>query len=629
MTSLLQTGTLFPCMPQRRVTFLPDRRSSVFDECVSLRDAALELGIVIESSCAGIGTCGECRVHVEAGATSPTATEMALLTPDELARGIRLSCQALVQDDCTCTILPEFRVAGDQILEHGLTSDFPLDPDCTKLALHVPPPRLGQKYFDLEALLSAVSLQLSAVSPSPSLNLIRKIPSVLRANDHEVTAVVDQGRLVAVEPRDTSSCLFGLAVDIGTTTVVTKLIDLRTGEVRAVSSALNAQEAYGADVITRTKYLIEHAGGLGLLHRLIIDQINRLVEEVCQKAGVHACDIYKAVLVGNTIMQHLAIGVDPRHLAAAPYTPAFQGPATIQAAEIGLSINEAGSIYFLPNLGCFVGSDITAVLTTLHVETSDKPQLVIDIGTNGEMVLGSRDGLYCCSSPAGPAWEGATISWGMRAAHGAIERIDVSEGDLAFRTIGNLPPLGICGSGLMDLLALLVRARLVDETGRLLSPEEFPPGAGLSLAARILPNRERGPSFRIAEVSEGKWIELTQRDVRELQLAKSAIASAINILLKERGLTARDLSRVYIAGAFGNHIRGQDAVDIGLLPGIPVERIHFVGNAAVAGAEAVIRSKQARAKAEALAGMIEYVELAGRQDFQDEFSAALLFPEVD
>ncbi len=326
-------------MPQQRVTFLPDRRSSLFDEGVSLRDAALELGIVIESSCAGIGTCGECRVQVEAGATAPTPTELALLTPDELEQGIRLSCQALVQDDCTCTVLPESRIAGDQILEHGITSDFPLDPDCAKLALQVPPPRLGQKYFDVEALLSAVSRQRSAVSPSPSLNLIRKIPSVLRANDNEVTAVVDQERLVAVEPRDTSSCLYGLAVDIGTTTVVAKLIDLRTGEVRAVSSALNAQEAYGADVITRTKYLIEHPGGLGLLHRLIIEQMNRLVEEVCSKADVVSCDIYKAVLVGNTIMQHLAVGVDPRHLAAAPYTPAFQGPATFRIRPAALPIH--------------------------------------------------------------------------------------------------------------------------------------------------------------------------------------------------------------------------------------------------------------------------------------------------
>jgi uncharacterized 2Fe-2S/4Fe-4S cluster protein (DUF4445 family) len=216
----------------------------------------------------------------------------------------------------------------------------------------------------------------------------------------------------------------------------------------------------------------------------------------------------------------------------------------------------------------------------------------------------------------------------MRAAHGAIERVDLAGEEFALRTIGNLPPLGICGSGLMDLMALLVRTRLVESTGRLLNPEDVPPGPGFRLSARIVPNRERGPSFRIAEASEGKWIELTQRDIRELQLAKSAIASAINILLKERNLTASDLGRVFIAGAFGNHIRGQDAIDIGLLPGVPVERIHFIGNAAVAGAEAVVRSKQARAKAEALADMVEYVELAGRQDFQDEFSAALLFPEV-
>jgi len=607
------------------VTFLPDRRSSLFDEGISLRDAALELGIVIESSCAGIGTCGECRVECHAGGTPPSSTELDVLSPDELARGIRLSCQALVQDDCTCTILPESRTAGDQILEHGVASSFALDPDCTKRPLHVPPPRLGEKYFDLEALLSAlVSGPRAAVSAQLPLDVMRAVPSVLREKGQSITAVLDQQRLLAIEPGDTASLLYGVAVDIGTTTVVAKLIDLRTGDVRAVSSALNAQEPYGADVITRTKYLIEHPGGLAALQRLIVEQINRLVAELCDKAGVSRSGIYKAVLVGNTIMQHLALGIDPRHLAAAPYTPALQGPVTIPAADIGLSINQAGVAYFLPNLACFVGSDITAVLTTLNLEESSDLQLVVDIGTNGEMVLGSKDGLACCSSPAGPAWEGASISWGMRAAHGAIERIDLSDGDLAFRTIGNLSPIGICGSGLMDLLALLVRNGIVDTTGRILNGDEI---EGRCLGTRIVSSRERGNNFRVAAVGEDKWIELTQRDVRELQLAKSAIASAINILMKERGITPGDISRVHIAGAFGNHIRGQDAIDIGLLPGVPAERIHFIGNAAVAGAEAVISSREARRKAEALAAMVEYVELAGRQDFQEEFSSALLFPE--
>ena len=372
-------------------------------------------------------------------------------------RGIRLSCQALIQGDCTCTILPESRAAGDQILEHGLSSDFPLDPDCTKLALNVAPPRLGQKYFDFEAVLQAVSGQWSAGTVQPSLSVIRTVPTVLRASDHHVTAVLDQNRLLVLEPGDTSSRLYGLAVDIGTTTVVAKLIDLRTGEVCAVSSALNAQEAYGADVITRTKYLIEHPGGLDLLHRLIIEQINRLAEDLCNKAGIQASEIYRAVLVGNTIMQHLAVGVDPRHLAAAPYTPAFQGPVTIQAVRArAVDQRKRLPFTFFRTSPAFVGSDITAVLD--NSSTSRLPTSRSSSSTSAltaRWCSGQATGCYCCSSPAGPAWEGATISWGMRAAHGAIERIDLSDGEFAFRTIGNLPPIGICGSGLMDLLALL------------------------------------------------------------------------------------------------------------------------------------------------------------------------------
>ncbi|HXK58981.1 MAG TPA: ASKHA domain-containing protein [Acidobacteriota bacterium] len=610
-------------MPQRRVTFLPDRRSSLFDEGISLRDAALELGILIESSCAGIGTCGECRVQCDQGVAPPTSTELDLLSAEELARGVRLSCQALVQGDCTCTVLPESRVVGHQILEHGTQSAFPLDPDCRKRVLITPAPRLGEKYFDLEALLASLG-----GCPRPRLDLIRKVPALLRGSSPTVTAFLDQEVLLGIEPGDTSSRLYGLSVDIGTTTVVAKLIDLNSGEVRGVTSALNAQEPHGADVITRAKYVMEHPGGLGLLSRLIIEQINRLLAELCKQAGVSTSDVYKAVFAGNTIMQHLALGIDPRHLVAAPYTPALQGPVTIQPAEIGLSLNENGTAYFLPNLACFVGSDITAVLTTLDLESSDELQLVVDIGTNGEIVLGSRQGLICCSSPAGPAWEGAAISWGMRAAHGAIERMDVQDGDLAYRTIGNLNPIGICGSGLMDLLALLVRTGIVDETGRILDPDEIRRGSCTPLQRRIATNREGGHSFRVVPTgAAGKWIELTQRDVRQLQLAKSAIASAINILLKEKSVTVNDIKRVYIAGAFGNHIRGADAIDIGLLPAMSPDRIHFIGNAAMAGAEAVLCSKQARRKAEALAEMIEYVELAGRSDFQDEFSAALLFPK--
>jgi uncharacterized 2Fe-2S/4Fe-4S cluster protein (DUF4445 family) len=299
---------------------------------------------------------------------------------------------------------------------------------------------------------------------------------------------------------------------------------------------------------------------------------------------------------------------------------------TLRARDLGLDLNPSAAVYLPPNLACYVGADITAVLTTLDLDASDDLQLAVDVGTNGELALGRNGRIMCCSSPAGPAWEGATISWGMRAAHGAIERVDWRDGSLAWRTIGNLPPAGLCGSGLMDLIALLVRAGAVDSAGRLLRREDALQRLEGELATRIVNHENQQPALRITPAAEGKWIELTQRDIRELQLAKAAIASAIEILISEFGAQPSDLARVYVAGAFGNHIRGEDAVDIGLLPPVPPERIHFIGNAAVSGAEAILRSREAREKAERLARRIEYIELAARPDFQDRFATALLFP---
>jgi uncharacterized 2Fe-2S/4Fe-4S cluster protein (DUF4445 family) len=539
-----------------------------------------------------------------------------------LTKGIRLSCQALVLGDCVCTVLPEYTRQAPQIMEQGESRDFPLDPDLRKIVVQVPDPLLGRKYFDAEALQAAIPGVVR--NRTSNLALLRCLPSVLRHQGRQVTVILDEDELVGVEPGDTSDRLYGIAADIGTTTVVVKLLDLSSGQVKGTASALNAQESYGADVITRVKHVIEEPDGLATLYRLFVEQLNELTAEVCAKAGVSTNDVYKVVIAGNTIMQHLALAIDPRHLAAAPYTPVLQGPARIAAPELGFSINRSGLVYVLPHLACYVGGDISAVLTTLHLEESDQLQLVVDIGTNGETVLGSRQRLVCCSSPAGPAWEGASIVWGMRASYGAIERVDVVDDDLAFRTIGNAAPLGICGSGLMDLLALLVRAGIVDSTGRLLLPQELK-SACPKLVSRIV-GGPGGASFRIAPI-EDSWIELTQRDIRELQLAKSAIASAIRMLMGELQIEASDIDQVYIAGAFGNHIRGQDAIDIGLLPWISPDRIRFIGNAAVAGAEAVLRSRGAREKAERLAHRVEYVELAGRPDFQEEFASGLLFPE--
>lgn len=608
-----------------KIHFLPGKKSACFEEGINFRDAALELGLIIESTCAGIGTCAKCKVIIQEGASPPAKVEELLLTPKEIAKGMRLSCQALLRGDSICTIPQESQLFKDQIVTEGTKGAFPLDPDIRKLSLKLPEPRLGEKYFYFERLLAAL-LDTRQEKINYDFHLTRNIAALLSSNDFEVSAVLDQYNLLSVEPPDSNNSLYGVALDIGTTTIAAKLLNVSNGETVAVTSALNPQRAYGADVISRINYIVEHKGGLELQHRLVVKQINALIAKLCADAEIQEENIYKVTVAANTVMQHILLNIDPRNLAFTPYTPVFQGPLTIAAKEIGIKINECGVLYAIPNLACFVGSDMTAVLTVLDLEETDRVQLVVDIGTNGEIVLGSRSKLLCTSSPAGPAWEGAYITWGMRAARGAIERAEIVDDDLQFRTIGGADPVGICGSGLLDMVCEFLRKSMIDKTGRILSLEEINSTVGDKLRSRVISQENGANNIAIARVDQDKHIMLMQKDIREVQLAKSTIAAGIKILMKELQIEAEDIANVYIAGAFGNHVRGKDAIDIGLIPKIPENRIKFIGNAALSGAEAVLLSQKARMKAEHIANIIDYVEISDRSDFQEHFVGSMHFP---
>lgn len=413
-------------MSEYKVLFFPNKQKSFFEQGTTLRDAAMQLGIVIESTCGGKGTCGKCRVIVKDSVSPLAESERLLLSAQEIAEGVRLSCQAYVQGETVVIIPIESRAFGDQIITEGIKGKFHLDPDIRKILIKMPEHRIGEKYFDYESIMKVLADRTIQIQQA-SLDTIRRIPHIVREANGRITAVVDQERLLTIEPGDTTDALYGVAIDIGTTTVVVKLVDITTGHTIAVTSALNPQKAYGDDVVSRVNYGIEHPNGLELLHRSIIGLLNELITEACGKAGISVRRVYKLTVVGNTVMNHLALGIDPRHIAFMPYTPVVRGPLTVPTKELGIEINENGVAYFLPNIGCFVGSDITGVLTVLNLEECDETQLAVDIGTNGEMVLGSRRRLLASSSPAGPAWEGAYITWGMRAARGAIERIDVDK----------------------------------------------------------------------------------------------------------------------------------------------------------------------------------------------------------
>lgn len=608
-------------MPSYRVRFLPQNQSAVFPAGTTFRDAALALGILIDSTCAGIGTCGKCKVEVKSGGNGVTAVETDLLSAQELAKGVRLACRASVATEALCVVPPASLAHFDgdtALLDAGADA---LDPDVQITRLELPPPALGDNAFHAERLCAALARNGIIVKRTalPALRMLAALPP---REAWQVRAVTHDGVLIAVLPGDDAAKILGAAVDIGTTSVAVKLIDLERGEVLAAASALNAQAAYGADVVARVQFCVQKPAGTRTLHRTFISQLNELLQQLATQAGATPQHIYRVLLAGNTVMQHLALNINPASLGVKPFAPVLLGPLTLSAAELGLAVQPSAPVTALPNLGAFVGSDITALLTVLDLDQAEGIQLAVDMGTNGEIVLGNRERLLCGSSPAGPAWEGACMRWGMRAAPGAIERAEISDGDLQLRTIAQAAPVGICGSGLIDLVSEFRRAGLIEASGRILPPDRLPAAVPDALRRRVS-TAPGGAVITIAETADGTPITLSQADVREFQLAKAAIAAGVQVLMRELGIAASEIERVYIAGAFGNHIRSQDVIDLGLLPKVPAERIHFAGNAALAGATAALRSQQRQAKAIRLSRSIGYVEISGRADFQETFVDAM------
>jgi len=426
----------------------------------------------------------------------------------------------------------------------------------------------------------------------------------------------------------TTAKIFGVAVDIGTTTVVAKLIDMATGQCLATQAALNPQSRYGDDVISRIAYARTNERSAEL-HRAIIDCINDLVAKLCKQAAIDAIGIYQMCVVGNTTMNHLFLKLPVAQLGQAPYRAFSLDAHDVSAERLGLQINPAGNIHTVENIAGFVGSDTVAVALVVDVDSAQDVTLAVDIGTNGEVVLGTKDKLYAASCAAGPAFEGARISCGSRAVDGAIEGVIANEDDIDLDVIGNSPPRSICGSGLIDALAVLLDLGIVDSSGRFTDPSTLPGKLPSAIAARIIEQYGQ-PGFcltgaaRAANVSE-RPVVLAQKDIREVQLAKGAIRTGIKMLQKKLGLEDDDIKQILLAGAFGNYIRPESAVRIGLLPDVPIERIHFVGNAACSGARMILLSRKCRAKAKELAREIEYVEIAHEPDFQAVFADSMTF----
>jgi len=546
-----------------KVTFLPENSHVHVLPGTTILEAAGRADIIIETPCGARGTCGQCRVTVSRNAPEPNTVERARLSADEIARGVRLACQAEITADLTVEVPASSRFLGQRILSHGVDE-----------------------------------------------------------------AVCRLDPCVALDANDPAGRLLGAAFDVGTTTIVGALLDLAHGGRIATASRANPQIPLGDDVIAR----IGHAGdgGLAQLQELVVGCLNEVIAEMCDRAGVGTDSVYEITAVGNTTMHHILLGIDPTPLAHAPYHAVLLDSRLTPTEQLGLHARAGARLYTMANIAGYVGGDTVGVILASGMHEHDGVQLALDIGTNGEIVLGGRDRLVACSTAAGPAFEGARIRQGMRAAKGAIEKVLI-DGDVQLNVIGSHAPRGLCGTGVIDAVAALLDAGLVDATGRMLSGDELPAGLGDAVRARVVEQDDQ-PAFELVHADDsatGEPIRLTQRDVREVQLGKGAIRAGTSIILREFGISAGDVGRVLLAGAFGNFVRARSAARIGLLPAELRDRVEFIGNAAGTGAKMVLAGRSCREAAERIARETEYVELAGRPDFQMEFAEAMMFPEPE
>ncbi|HEY7648479.1 MAG TPA: ASKHA domain-containing protein [Methylomirabilota bacterium] len=584
--------------------------------------------IEITATCGGRGRCTSCRVKFVAGTIPPpTIADQVQLGDDQVREGYRLACQCRLEEPITVQLAPPLEEQAFQILGAGpgvaRTVGLTIDAGVSKQVVKVALPRdEHHQTSDLEQLVAAVGLTPADVGP----NVLPGLPAALRDEEGTATVTTFAGRILAVERGDTAAMKFGLAIDIGTTSVVTTLLELESGEQLAAVSSLNPQSVFGGDLMSRIAFAQFNPGNLRKLTTRIVGLLNQHIAQVCADSGVLPKWIFKVVVVGNTCMHHLLLGIDPSYVGLAPYAPVMRHPLEVPARDLFLKVAPEARVCFLPLVAGFVGADAVGVALATRIYASDQLRAAVDIGTNGEVILGSRQRLWACSAPAGPAFEGAQIRHGMRGAQGAIDRAVVDE-DIHVHTIGETPPLGICGSGLIDLLAGLLDAGVIDATG-LIRVEDRAQLPG-SLRDRVLMRGEERQVVivRAGEAGAPREIVLTQDDVRQVQLAKGAIASGVAMLLHVAGVDAERLGELLLAGGFGNYLSIPSAIRIGLIPTLPLARVRYVGNAAALGAQMALLSETERRRAETIARSIEHVSLAAHPDFEQIFVDCMNFPQ--
>ena len=591
-------------LPYRRLLRVP-LGETVFS---ALRAA----GIPIPGDCGGQGRCGRCKVRFLEAAPSPTPADLRFLSEEELSAGWRLSCQHRVEHDLTLEV-PTLGEVAQVKVRSGERPIGSLRPQAVQQTLTVPPPSRDDQRADLERLRAALGEEVEV-----PLSVLAKLPEVLRTGNFQITLTRVGRKVVAVEPGAQARGPYGLALDIGTSTLAAYLLDLGKGEELLAKALANPQAAFGADVLSRIGYVQEHGQkGLAELKGRLLEAIGQLVESLVGPVGLSPEEIVQAAVVGNPTMIHLFAGVDPSSIGQAPFTPVWKRGMTFQARELGLRVNPEGIVHVLPLVSGYVGADTVAAVLACGLHRAEGLALLLDLGTNGEIVLGGRERMVACSAAAGPAFEGGRIACGMPGVEGAIFRVELN-GGVRYQVLGGGEPQGLCGTGLVDAVAALLAIGLIDPRGRLL------PGEGTPFAARI---EGEGNTRRFWIEERKRPIYITQRDIRELQLAKGAIRAGVEVLLSYMGVTPEEIDRVYLAGAFGSQMRPESLVQLGLLPEELLPRIVPVGNAAGTGAKIALLDREALKEAERIAQEMEYVELSYEKAFSEQFVAQMRFPE--
>ncbi len=618
---------------KHQVTFMPDNVGITVETGTNLLEAAREAGIEIGSPCGGNGTCGKCAVRITGG--NYRRQNDFHLSEELKASGYVLACVISIEDNLTVEIPAKSRMTKHKVVlseKHSSENEYferhKMNPVCKKYQLTLSKPDLADNMNDLDRVRKALKKEYDISDASISLSCLRALPGVIRQGDFTITitAAHSKGRceIIAVEPGISARPAYGAAVDIGTTTVVAVLLDTETGRIVDQEGTYNKQASCGSDVISRIIYAEENAGGLELMQKAALETVNGLLEAILSRNGLKPEDVAAMVCGGNTVMTHLFLGVTPSWLRLEPYLPAAVKFPPVRAAEIGVGIHPDAPVITIPSVASYVGGDITAGVFAIMPKDSDELSLFIDIGTNGELVLGNREWLVTCSCSAGPAFEGSGISSGMGAMDGAIDwiEIDPESFEANYRVIQNGKPLGICGSGLVYSLSEMLEAGIIDRAGKILMNRE----------SKWLRNGDEGPEYILVTAEEsgtGRDIVITEGDVKNLLRAKGAIFAGIRTMLQQVQLEVNDIKSVYIAGGFGKYINITDAVRIGLLPDLPEEKYEYVGNSCIQGAAIGLLSLEALESMDELADRMTYLELSIGNLFMDEFISAMFIPHTD